>query len=438
MMKPSIKQALIVVSGCESGSKLVKNRPLPLRKLLGMPVLERIIRLAREAGMESVVVAVGDDADQVVPFLTSRDFGLPVSWVKRAATQSETFLNAKTVLGEAPVVVLQADTVIDSAAIRAFAAEGVAVGEINVAVSPEQATAPGAASRRVDGATEIGMTAYASLSDVDSLRRKTWAIPSSSYWQTLSDAASFRTAEKKLLNSCRKPTDGWVSRNINRYISLWLTRWLMKTSLSANSVTGLISIVGALSGVVVASGTYWSFFIGTFLFNLASVLDGCDGEVARLRFSSSKLGQWLDTASDNSTYIIYFIGLMIGIYRQEHSPYFPYWVGATIFGVTMLFIVMFNYLTRYTDSGSLVSIKKDLEAKDHLVPKGIVGFLVGKCNFAIRRDFFAFFFVFLALLGEADWILYLVMIGTNIAWMALLNVRRNLVGAQSRVAREEV
>ena len=41
----------------------------------------------------------------------------------------------------------------------------------------------------------------------------------------------------------------------------------------------------------------------------ATILDRCDGEVARITLKESKFGQWFDTALDQLSYFSMFIGI---------------------------------------------------------------------------------------------------------------------------------
>ena len=68
--------------------------------------------------------------------------------------------------------------------------------------------------------------------------------------------------------------------------------------------------------------------LGGFLSLAASVLDGCDGEIARLKYQESALGCWIETFGDYWYYIAIFIGLTIGAVRQTHVEAF-YWIGGT-------------------------------------------------------------------------------------------------------------
>ena len=66
---------------------------------------------------------------------------------------------------------------------------------------------------------------------------------------------------------------------------------------------------GAASG----NGSYivWGLgaVLGSLLVQLQSILDGCDGEIARLKFKSSKVGEWLDNILDDQVNVGYGIGL---------------------------------------------------------------------------------------------------------------------------------
>ena len=48
---------------------------------------------------------------------------------------------------------------------------------------------------------------------------------------------------------------------------------------------------------------------------VAVVLDGCDGELARLTFRGSKAGEWIDTVGDDLTNYSYFAAAAVGMHR---------------------------------------------------------------------------------------------------------------------------
>ncbi|MGO9288523.1 MAG: CDP-alcohol phosphatidyltransferase family protein, partial [Polyangia bacterium] len=59
----------------------------------------------------------------------------------------------------------------------------------------------------------------------------------------------------------------------------------------------------------------WGFFLA----HLQSILDGCDGELARVRFQQSALGEWLDTVVDDGLNIVLFACIGVGVFRATGS-----------------------------------------------------------------------------------------------------------------------
>jgi phosphatidylglycerophosphate synthase len=127
-------------------------------------------------------------------------------------------------------------------------------------------------------------------------------------------------AERALFRSLRKPQDGWTSRHLNRYISLFISRWLVKTPLRPNQVSVAILGVGVLGALSAAQGSYGALVAGAALFQAQSVLDGCDGEMSRVSHRGSRLGEWLDTIGDDLTNYGFFGGAGLGLYRATGQP----------------------------------------------------------------------------------------------------------------------
>ncbi|MFZ1804638.1 MAG: CDP-alcohol phosphatidyltransferase family protein, partial [Nitrospira sp.] len=64
-------------------------------------------------------------------------------------------------------------------------------------------------------------------------------------------------------------------------------------------------------------GTYSAGIVAALLFQLAAVIDCCDGEVARLTFTESPLGAWLDIVLDNIVHMAIFAGIAVGLYTTQ-------------------------------------------------------------------------------------------------------------------------
>ncbi len=146
----------------------------------------------------------------------------------------------------------------------------------------------------------------------------------------VTDDASARAAQRALLLSLRKPIDGLVARNINRYVSLFFTRRLVRLGIKPNQLTVAIMAMGLLSGILAAvAQPWWVLVLAGVLFQGQSIFDGCDGEVARLTYRFSHLGQWLDTIGDDFTNYVFCFGLAVGQARI-HGWTWLYFAGGAV------------------------------------------------------------------------------------------------------------
>jgi phosphatidylglycerophosphate synthase len=113
-----------------------------------------------------------------------------------------------------------------------------------------------------------------------------------------------------------KPQDGVVSRYINRPISRSVTRVLLKFPITPTGWTLLILIFPIAGAFALTLGTYGGFVIGTILYQIHSILDGCDGEIARAKNLQSERGKRIDNWCDHAGTFLMVICLGIGMYRN--------------------------------------------------------------------------------------------------------------------------
>jgi phosphatidylglycerophosphate synthase len=111
--------------------------------------------------------------------------------------------------------------------------------------------------------------------------------------------AERRQATALLLRSLEKPSDGLASRYLHRPISRQVTRLLLPWRVSPNAMTLAAALFGVAGVIVAARGGYWRVLAGAVLFETQNVLDGCDGEIARLKYLRSRGGEWLDQIVDD-------------------------------------------------------------------------------------------------------------------------------------------
>ena len=138
----------------------------------------------------------------------------------------------------------------------------------------------------------------------------------SHWYQDVRDAADIKAAEKKLFNSLKGEFEGLVDRFFNRKVSRWFTRIFLAAGLSPNVITILATLVGLVAAAGFGVGTYSTGIIAALLFQLAAIIDCCDGEVARLTFTESPFGAWLDITMDNVVHMAIFAGIATGSYLR--------------------------------------------------------------------------------------------------------------------------
>lgn len=466
-----VYQAVILAAG--NGTRIKRSQrdvPKPLRKVCGLTLIKRAILNLKLAGITQVVVVVGYKGDEIVDSLQNdRSLGVDLQFVHNPDYQKSnglSLLAAKPFL-QNEFLFLMADHIFDRRAIEKIVKTPLQGDDCILAIDRklddifdvDDATKVKTQGSRILSIgkeiqdydaydTGIFLCKPAFVDRIEAVYREKGDASISEgvkalaaeqkmgtcdiseyFWQDVDTPQALRHAEDFLFNQLRKPTDGWISQNINRRISLNITRFLVRTNLSANHVTGLVTLIGILSGYFVSKALYWEVALGGILFNLSSILDGCDGEMSKLKMSQSKTGEWLDTLGDNLTYLSFFIGVMVGAYRQTHSHWVLLESYAVSFGIAMTLGVMFYYLLRYTNSGSLVTVQKDL-IEEEKKGKSIWTWL-GKIKFMMKRDFFAMFFMGLCLLNQLGLILHLSLIGANLTWMLVLAYKKEIFKIRS-------
>lgn len=233
-------------------------------------------------------------------------------------------------------------------------------------------------------------------------------------WQRVGNEQQCQLAERKLDGWLCKPTDGIFAR-ANRRISIPISRRIIPFPITPNMVSLFTLGVSFAGGVFLALGGYWNMLMGAVLSWFSSVLDGCDGEVARLKLQESAFGCWLETICDNIYYLFTFGGLTIGLVRSSGNRSYLVWGGLLVFGATMSFIM--TGLQRHQLSGERPEQylrewhkKADSQSSNPLL------YLGRHTEFIIRRCFLPYVILFFALFGVINWFLIGATVGANIVW----------------------
>lgn len=221
--------------------------------------------------------------------------------------------------------------------------------------------------------------------------------PYLSFTTAVRDRRDLRRAERSLVWSLRKAADGIASKWINRHLSLPMSWLLMRTPVHPNHVTIFCFCLALTGGIVIARGGYCAAVTGMLLVNLGSIIDGVDGELARLKFRFSQVGQWLDTLADDFANCAYITGIALNLKASGVTWAFPF---------AMFVLACFAYtqatqywlIARVYKSGDLAAIPWAYQSHDFLTAQK-VGLKVTIAKM-MKRDFVLTVFVVFAICGK--------------------------------------
>ncbi len=345
-------KCLILAAG--RGSRLQRRADSkPLLPLLGVPLIERSIRTAMQAGVDAFVVVTGYRGEAVRAALDAlaRRLGVPIDTVENpdwAHTENGHSILAAEGLLDEPFLLTMADHLFEPALMRdllhgAPPEDGLCLavdGRLdNPLVDLEDVTrvrrsgdcieAIGKGLEDYDGydtgvflctpaifdaLREAGAAGDSSLSGAVRLlakRGRARAVDvSGRFWCDVDDEAALVRAEEALLARLRgKAHDGPVSRWLNRPLSIRLSRRLVETGVTPNQISAFSFLLSALAAWLFTLGNYAALAAGGLLAQAASVIDGCDGEVARLKYLGSDYGGWFDAVLDRYADALLLMGL---------------------------------------------------------------------------------------------------------------------------------
>ncbi len=237
-------------------------------------------------------------------------------------------------------------------------------------------------------------------------------------WQRILTPQDCLAAERKLDRWLVKPTDGVFAR-MNRRVSIPISRQLLRFPITPNMVSLFTLGVSFLAGMFFAFGGYWNMLLGALLSVFASILDGCDGEVARLKLQESDFGCWLETICDYLYYLFIFAGMTIGLVRSSGTRGYLVWGGLLLFGAVASFIITGLQRHRLTAGRpeQLLAVWQKQADDRRSNPFLYIG---RHTEFIVRRCFMPYALLFFALLNLTQVVFVLAALGANVVWLIAL------------------
>jgi CDP-L-myo-inositol myo-inositolphosphotransferase len=433
-----IREAVVLADG---RGERDGDRAAALATVAGLPVIKRTLLTLARAGIKTVHVVVGFEAQRVRtavegdPVYTRA--GLTIAFIDNPDFETGSgvaLLKARPHVS-GPFLLSTVDRVYDDAVARAAAAADTDAADLWLcvarettavvdSVTPTVRSADGRiveVSREAAGTDAVACGIYAAspkLFDTlasgnitldDGVRAlvaegRARAIDvGKAFWSGAATAAARKQAQRGLFSRMRKPVDGLVSRTINRRISLAITGLFIDTSMTPNQMTIVANIIGAFGVYFTWQGTWGTLALGAFLVQMQSVLDGCDGEIARLKFQSSRMGEWLDNVLDDTVNVLYGLALGVASSKLLGSPVYT-WLGIiSVVCFTIYNAGLYTQLALVHHTGNPFAFKWWYQTGpgdlgELLARPGLGNRILGFVRDLSRRDLFLFAFMILAFL----------------------------------------
>ena len=143
-----------------------------------------------------------------------------------------------------------------------------------------------------------------------------------------------------------EPKDGLVSRYVNRRVSRPMSRWLAKTPATPNQVSAASFVIAVASlGLFMGGYNIWA---GLAL-QASSIVDGVDGDLARLKGMATRFGGFFDAVLDRYADVAILGGLAYWSLKFEGRG------AAELLAVVGLLAVTGTFMVSYTRARAEVS-----------------------------------------------------------------------------------
>ena len=408
----------------------------PSARLAGLPLAERVLRPAHRAGYSRIVVWLPDGTCNGEPSSRLRRLARTIGGAVRIARNENEWRNALAELAPTDAVTaIGAGTVVSTALLEDARDLPVTTDGVR--------DVPAGPDFRVSGVLRLTAAGAASpaavLAQLAERRQRAEPLPSGvdvSHGRArlalrVTTPADLPVAEQTIRRSSYKDTDAKVAR-FNRRMSLPISIALMPTPLTPNQLSVMLVAIGFYSAWLFSTGHYAAGVLGAFFSLAASVLDGCDGEIARLRYQESALGCWIETFGDYSYYIAIFIGLTIGAVRQTGWEGF-YWVGGIALAGTLVSFALLIYLRTRITAGQPEQLHAIAKARFQKAGASFWSRVIWRVSFVATRAAMPYGIMAFAIVGALPGIVVLAALGANIYWVSIVVKLRHLLGTEQTV-----
>jgi phosphatidylglycerophosphate synthase len=366
------------------------------REIAGVPLLVRVIATAKRAGVDSLLVILPPHLDRSIwnrcaasPLLHGLQIACTVrpfdarrhdDWLAIAGNLAEQFLW------------LPWNWVTHKRALTTLAP---------LAVQPASWDAPALLEKR---AALCGTRVQLAAGTADGVR--------------ITPRTHSAEAERFLVAHSGKLTDGIYSK-FNRMLCRPAVRLLAHTPVTPNMVTTGGLIVAIIAAFLFARGFYASYVAGALLFFLSGLFDEVDGMLARITFRESVFGTWFEGLVDETTYLLVFSGITVGLYRERGS-------GELIYGYLLIVGCLLSVAVTRLQRKMATAPDRPHEYAGRLYhllesdSRNLVSRVVRHIQVFIKKGVAIHYILVFTVLGGLPLLLRLAALGANLTWTVSL------------------
>lgn len=323
-----IKKALVLLP---LGGERTDDAVSPLAKLGGLTLIQRILYSLQWAGIEEGVVLSRGEWPGLAHHMRKDSNIEAFSWLSTKASREYFCEGNEGFSAQEDCIVQFPNWIVDRKVLKDLCGREGPLREIilfepppsyhaTADETPPLALVPGTAYRTLIQAWED----RGPLDEGISLLRETAAVRKEQLPEEglirIEKEADLPGAERQLFRRLIKPTESFLSQKFNRKVSLAITRRLLYSRVTPNQISIASILLGVFSALLFLGESRNLHVAGGLLLLLSSIVDGCDGELARLRFQESRWGSWLDFLGDNVVHMSVFLCVGLGLYLRGEGP----------------------------------------------------------------------------------------------------------------------
>lgn len=238
------------------------------------------------------------------------------------------------------------------------------------------------------------LNAFSEKSNFIKISQNTFLKPDSFY--EINDRKTLITSEKYISRHIRRQSGGIVAQTINKRISIPLSRLLAHAGIHPNVITLTNYTLGLFGVYLLLDSSHTANIAAGLIIQAVSIIDGCDGEVARMKIRFSKLGGILDTVCDHTLAILIIAAATRRVYMAFDIELFIIIFSMITLGVIAIIGWNTVYLVKYSSSYSFSAFSKEFLSplsKTSFLAKliSILQYFVRKEVYSLSIMFFCFF-----------------------------------------------